>query len=402
MASATSKQFTGNQPAGTQAKINRTCDLIRAFYTDQSGEYHPTAVDEATLRTFLTSDKICSPRPGPSDYLDDYRTKMSLIPQMRALVQNDGHPALEQASFWAALWCMPASDILALIHELQTHPILKRIHESGKLQMSVKGIPQLLKIFRGTNSDISTKDNSNTPKKVVYKRDKSEVSFTLRRDKELCVITGTLHPQVCHIFPFSSLNHQERTKSCLLGMTKLWGEDRVIKLNSQLVNDGTGKNIVDTAANMISLSPQLHAWWSRGYFALEPMEAPEPVEVQTTTPTRSTFKTAWRIKLRFHWLQKTSIFNLLSTVNYSDDPVTKFEDLGCNLNIVDARTWRPVESGQVITITADSPEHLPNYDILLLQWDLLRMWRLSGGADPSNYPFDDEYDSDEETGCNSH
>ncbi|KAK1970237.1 hypothetical protein LY78DRAFT_677907 [Colletotrichum sublineola] len=264
--------------------------------------------------------------------------------------------------------------------------------------MSVKGIPQLLRIFRGTNSDISTKDNSNTPKKVVYQRDKSEVSFTLRRDKELCVITGTLHPQVCHIFPFSSLNHQERTKSCLLGMTKLWGEDRVIKLNSQLVNDGTGKNIVDTAANMISLSPQLHAWWSRGYFALEPMEAPEPVEVQTTTPTRSTFKTAWRIKLRFHWLQKTGIFNLLSTVNYSDDPVTKFEDLGCNLNIVDARTWRPVESGQVITITADSPEHLPNYDILLLQWDLLRMWRLSGGADPSKYPFDDEYDSDEEIG----
>jgi len=62
---------------------------------------------------------------------------------------------------------------------------------------------------------------------------------------------------------------------------------------------------------------------------------------------------------------------------------------------VNLTTWRPVESGQIFTITAEDIDTLPDYDILLLQWDVLRMWRLAGGADPAIYP-DNPFDSDDE------
>ncbi|KAK2017564.1 hypothetical protein LZ32DRAFT_688093 [Colletotrichum eremochloae] len=62
-----------------------------------------------------------------------------------------------------------------------------------------------------------------------------------------------------------------------------------------------------------------------------------------------------------------------------------------------SRTGRQVENGQMFTITADSRDEMPDFDILLLQWDLLRMWRLAGGADPAIYPLNDYYHDDDDT-----
>ncbi|KAK2039377.1 hypothetical protein LZ31DRAFT_598914 [Colletotrichum somersetense] len=86
----------------------------------------------------------------------------------------------------------------------------------------------------------------------------------------------------------------------------------------------------------------------------------------------TTSQQRWGIRLRFRWLKRTDVRDL-------NAPVGR------------------VESGQVFAVTADGPDGLPEYDILLLQWDLLRIWRLAGGADPAVcYPFDSDDDDDDD------
>ncbi|EFQ36143.1 uncharacterized protein GLRG_11287 [Colletotrichum graminicola M1.001] len=405
--------------AQLNAKIRRDCDYVRNFYEDEQ-HHHATVIDEATLKAILTEDKICDTKPNRVEYLDEYDAKRILIPEMKDLV-SESHPNLLQACFWTALWSMPSRDVQDLLDELRTDKDLT----CSELMNAILQIPRLVHIFRG----LKTKKGDNAPPSNVatYKRSDSELKGAKIRDKFKCVITDTPKPEACHIFPFAALNYQDLTSSYLGAM--LAGES----------------NTLDTVSNMICLTPTLHDWWGRGYFALEPMGEPKrlPSEgiggtaptklstvpntptkstpTSTTTPTKSTVtqkskKTPtrqtldraakrpktneerkenedWVIQVRFHWLKKTNDegMKLTSNIDFSDDPIGRLQGEGL-AKAFNATTCRQVEDGQVFTFRSKNRKHLPDYDILLLQWDLLRMWRLAGGADPSIYPFHDEFD----------
>ncbi|KAK1965204.1 hypothetical protein LY78DRAFT_747875 [Colletotrichum sublineola] len=324
-------------------------NLVRNFFQGQNA-HHATALDESSLRVFLKSDKTCSPRPNSASdyYLDNHHAKMVLIPQVKDLVTATSAANFEelgQAAFWAALWSMSITDIQAL-------------------------------------------NNRNAPK---YSRNQSEVDSVnplqaLKRDNNKCVITDTANPEACHIFPFASLKQQsQRTLGPDLElMTSLWGNDRVDTLAEKLTMMGThDTTAVDTMRNMICLSPQLHDWWTRGYFALEPIKSSAKMEHSHTLPLA----------------QEDRHPTLTPQVNFSQDPVAKLQSLkgegGGLVKTFNATTGRLVESGQIFTIAAGSSDDIPDFDILLLQWDLLRMWSLAGGADPAIYPLDDYYDDDD-------
>ncbi|CAK7275585.1 hypothetical protein SEPCBS119000_006752, partial [Sporothrix epigloea] len=52
----------------------------------------------------------------------------------------------------------------------------------------------------------------------------------------------------------------------------------------------------------------------------------------------------------------------------------------------------PLETGQIFTIRAEDPEDLPSFELLELQWDLLRIAAMSGPAEAQ----DEEWDEDEQ------
>ncbi|KAK2059671.1 hypothetical protein LY76DRAFT_683252 [Colletotrichum caudatum] len=390
-------------PAGQAltAGDNLILDEGREFLEDRP-KHHPTAADKAALRTFFGTDKICSPHPGDSHYVDDHDTRMILIPKvydaLKSVCATDMVAYYAQASLWTALWTMPISDVQNLLSRLLDPDPSCSLIVSGQC-LTVNGfLPLLVKTFFSANLP---KDDEN-----VYKRDKSQSDSALARDNNQCVVTGAPFPEVCHIFPFSSLSRRYQTTQHLAALATLWGQDRVAKLLYKLVGSNQQGNIndiciVDTAKNMISLSPQLHDWWSRGLFAFEPMGQPEASDAATptkVTPTRSNPPRdtkrvkiqQWSIRMRFHWLQKTNISDMKSQVDFSEDPITMLRgwDRECLPQAVNLKTWRPVENGQVFTITTDDYDELPDYDILLLQWDLVRMRRLAGGADPAMYSSD--------------
>ncbi|KAK1992808.1 hypothetical protein LX36DRAFT_644161 [Colletotrichum falcatum] len=360
------------QFAGDPRKVTEAQELIRDFFQDIN-THHATALDESSLRAFLKSDKTCSPRPSASDYLDDHDAKAVLIPKVKGLVTAANYEELDQAAFWAALWTMPITDIEAMYDNACRSEDAKR-KLRRQLTLSARQLPKITRIFRGLVPQIPETpngDNRNAPK---YSRNQSEVDSALRRDNHKCVITDTANPEACHIFPFAPLKQKNQRELDLI------------------ISGGHDTPAVDTMCNMICLSPQLHDWWTRGYFALE------PISVSSEPTSGGTPK--WSIDIRFHWLRKTDVPTLTSHVDFSQDPVAKLQDLkgegGGLVKIFNATTGRLVENGQIFTITADSRDEIPDFDILLLQWDLLRMWRLAGGADPTIYPLDDDYDDDDD------
>ncbi|KAK1980137.1 hypothetical protein LZ30DRAFT_145096 [Colletotrichum cereale] len=393
---------SSTDPAGQAVATgdNQILGECREFL-ENSPKHHPTAADKAALRSLFGSDKVCSPPPGESHYVDDHDTRMDLIPKVHDALKSLNPYAdmgeYTQASLWTALWTTPTRDVQNLLDALLDADSSLKV--SGQCSNVNGHLPLLVKTFF---SGKSPKDDE-----TVYKRDKSQSDSALARDNNQCIVTGAPFPEVCHIFPFSSLARRTKTRGHLVIMETLWGQDRSKRLFHKLTGSyehGNPNNVcvVDTAKNMISLSPQLHDWWSRGLFAFEPMGEPEAFDAATptkVTPTRSNLARnakkvkrtqQWSIRLRFHWLQVTNIGDLKSQVNFSEDPITMLRDWDheCLPQAANLRTWRPVENGQVFTITADDYDKLPDYDILLLQWDLVRMRRLAGGADPAIYSSD--------------
>ncbi|KAK2051600.1 hypothetical protein LY76DRAFT_630451 [Colletotrichum caudatum] len=424
----------GVQLTGPNAeKIRRTWELARKFYEEED-EHHATAVDDVTFKTAFASNKICITKPERVEYLDDYEVKRRLIPEVKDLVAQN-LPELNQARFWVLLWSMPGKDVQALRDKLT----IDKQQISTDLGTAVESLPRLIHLFRGLPSNKD--DGDPTSNDGTHKRNQTESDAAKKRDKYKCVITDTSNAEACHIFPFAGLKYP--------------GKDRVRSLLSKLTDESA--NTVDTVSNMICLSATLHDWWSKGYFALEPMGEAEyvpsegieditsaksnitptksnitptksntpptksntpPTKSNTTqksrtTPTkprntqkrqsldraskRTKMNHEWVIRVRFHWLKNTNVENMITEVDFSDDPVERLQGLegpgGGLVKAFNATTCRQVEDGQIFTFRSDSEKHLPDYEILLLQWDLLRMWRLAGGADPSMYPLYDDFDA---------
>ncbi|KDN71181.1 hypothetical protein CSUB01_09232 [Colletotrichum sublineola] len=356
--SVSSSQFAGNP-----RQITEVQNLVRNFFQGQNA-HHATALDESSLRVFLKSDKTCSPRPNSASdyYLDNHHAKMVLIPQVKDLVTATSAANFEelgQAAFWAALWSMSITDIQALswtVTRDSWNPEQKQSECSQVLAESERGRLNPLQ--------------------------------ALKRDNNKCVITDTANPEACHIFPFASLKQQsQRTLGPDLElMTSLWGNDRVDTLAEKLTMMGThDTTAVDTMRNMICLSPQLHDWRHPYQAGQDGKEA----QIRAKMEHSHTLPLA----------QEDRHPTLTPQVNFSQDPVAKLQSLkgegGGLVKTFNATTGRLVESGQIFTIAAGSSDDIPDFDILLLQWDLLRMWSLAGGADPAIYPLDDYYDDDD-------
>ncbi|KAI8310354.1 hypothetical protein K4K61_000704 [Colletotrichum sp. SAR11_59] len=103
------------------------------------------------------------------------------------------------------------------------------------------------------------------------------------------------------------------------------------------------------------------------------------------------------IKLRFHWLPKTSISSLRAPLTadiLNNSPRPLFVEFDKIQDEFQAACGRAIDMGEIITIWADKREDFPSMEILKLQWLAYLMHRLAGGADPHVYepPFPDSDD----------
>ena len=77
-------------------------------------------------------------------------------------------------------------------------------------------------------------------------------------------------PDLCHIFPFAAKNSLSTTRSLLNSLASLYDAPRMARYKELLATSGL--EIIDSAANMISLNTELHRWWGKALIGFEPME----------------------------------------------------------------------------------------------------------------------------------
>lgn len=98
--------------------------------------------------------------------------------------------------------------------------------------------------------------------------DRAERDKCYNQDHGRCVVTGISNPHVCHIIPYTWNNtayRQQYARRLTLALILVSHENTHLHVLQQ----GIGSS--DKVWNMVSLSPLLHFWWSKGFFAFKCM-----------------------------------------------------------------------------------------------------------------------------------
>lgn len=193
-------------------------------------------------------------------------------------------------------------------------------------------------------------------------------------------MTGSPSPAVRHIFAPAAENWKPVT-TAFHALFECRHHARLVK---RLFRDSP-----DRANNLIAMSGHLHALWAKGLIGLQPMGL---------SPDGKTLTVAIRFMLRSRSnCPKDPDASLVELVRPADRRMTA--------SIVDVETGRKVRDGQIITFRqATVPESgeiipVPNWDILQLQWMLVKAISLAGAATPF---LDVEDGDDDGTGYGVH
>ncbi|CAK7565231.1 MAG: hypothetical protein SEPTF4163_003143 [Sporothrix epigloea] len=210
-------------------------------------------------------------------------------------------------------------------------------------------------------------------------RSRNAVKRAKERDGHKCILTGTDNPEAAHIYPFSAGPASGRSKYIEM-LVSFWGKEKADAWSRQYC----AASVTESAKNLLCLNSQLHFWWGMCRLALRPIRTLDPCA----------------IKLQLHWLRRSRTRPTAPLSGTSDDIrlLCGGED--------DLETWGPqpvahrksglpLRTGQIFTIRAENPEDLPSFELLDMQWNLLRVAAMSGAAEAEDVPPEEEDEDDE-------
>ncbi|KAK1849782.1 hypothetical protein CCHR01_07600 [Colletotrichum chrysophilum] len=247
--------------------------------------------------------------------------------------------------------------------------------------------------------------------------------MALKRDGFRCVLTLKQIYQVCRIVPAWSLSRRLEIQYKVLGpLRAILGDDFHGKLCALL--EPGAHDLLDSPANMVTMSPSLRKMWNEGKFGLEPLcyvdkwvamkpgkesnlgraagSSKDTKESKETKDTKNTkdgrhagkLKQIYGLETGSHWLKKTNLGGINDSPDATDaDPREMWEAQDHDEEFF-ADNGTALDDGQIVTIWAEDKSLLPNWDLLAIQWLASRLHRLWGGADLHLYAPQEEQDED--------
>ncbi|KPM44455.1 hypothetical protein AK830_g2138 [Neonectria ditissima] len=228
----------------------------------------------------------------------------------------------------------------------------------------------------------------------------SEKDKCRMRDGNVCVVTGTQNPEVCHIVPFKWNDTQQAIRitdyvlfpTAVVLMGVQWSDE-----NTSLLRNPAQQGSSDKVWNMLCLNCQLHFWWPKCFFAFRCLGSVPILDAETDRVSDSV-----HVRLQFYWLphyegRKNTTMNIDDWRTWVDD-VDSFQrkgysSLGSNVAASKATTNFPIISGHIIHVKMTQADAIPFKAMMDLQWAVTVIGALSGGADPPEF---DDYDDDDD------
>ncbi|KXX80332.1 hypothetical protein MMYC01_204672 [Madurella mycetomatis] len=303
--------------------------------------------DPDAMRQF--ANDISPPAEPVQDYLTEVDTRRTLFDELRAICQH--HNIMPNATIFAVFMVAPVSEIRTFFDCIR--------RESGLADIAhdfAKPAPSALLNEPGMPVPSSSVTRNGFSDKVKD------------RDRHVCVFSGMSDPQAAHIFPFATSEKKDFANLNHL-LTTFWGSEKAMAWRRNFEAAG----ITQSAKNGISMNHQIHFWFDNARFALKPLrETPEGIVVQ------------------WHWLKRS----VLKPNVYIRPNIDILHQAG----VIDRRwgdTLAHRESGVLIqtgqTFILQRHEHMPSWELLEMQWNLLRVAALCGAADVMDeyYDFED-------------
>lgn len=158
-----------------------------------------------------------------------------------------------------------------------------------------------------------------------------------------------------------------------------WGVEKALAWRRQFED----ARITQSPKNYLSLNHQIHVWFDDAEFALKPLRKTSTTE----------------IVVQWHWLKSSKLLprTRISQSQAAFLEMAKLDDSSWGSCVAHRRTGGPIETGQTFVIRAEDPEDLPSFELLEMQWDLLRVAAICGAA---NVTDDSYYDLDDDEVCN--
>ncbi|SPO02644.1 uncharacterized protein DNG_05317 [Cephalotrichum gorgonifer] len=126
------------------------------------------------------------------------------------------------------------------------------------------------------------------------------------------------------------------------------------------------------------MNHQLRFWLESAKFALKPLR-------QTNN----------EIVVQWHWLRKSTLTpraNIAQAQDILVDAGVAGQNWGENLAYRPSGV--PIKTGQTFVIRAEDPDTLPSFELLELQWNLLRVAAICGAGEATDEDYESDYESD--------
>ncbi|KAK1749340.1 hypothetical protein QBC47DRAFT_395968 [Echria macrotheca] len=326
------------------------------------------------------ADDISPPTEPVHDYIADVDTRCALLEELRPFCYNQ--EIMLNATVFAAFMIAPIPEI---------RNFLQTVRNFSRPALVVRGILGLAAdairayIPKESRAPVAAATPSAAVPTVILDEPGMPVPSGLvtrsgfsdqvkDRDGHVCVFSGMRDPQAAHIFPFAT---SEKKKFAALNelLTALWGPEKSMAWRRNFEDAG----ITQSAKNGISMNHQIRFWFDNARFALKPLrETPEGIVVQ------------------WHWLKK-SILKPLTYISLDDNNNNNIlhqagvMDQSWGNNLAHRESGVRIQTGQTFLLRADEAEDKPSWDLLQMQWDLLRVAAICGAADVTDDYYDYEH-----------
>ncbi|KAK0753547.1 hypothetical protein B0T18DRAFT_397135 [Schizothecium vesticola] len=283
-------------------------------------------------------------------------------------------------------------------------------------------------VVKGKGLDTGENQRPEAPSKVVKglsKSNEAEKGKRRRHDGYACKVLNTANPEVCHIIPWSSGKDTTVIETFRHGLSKM------MLLLELVTNDDNNNNnnnpeadplrvlgeiqglaelfcsepgCSDMAWNMVCLNRQLHDWWGRAQIGFRPLGI---VDGDNTEEKK--------VQVQLYWMP-TNLRSSRTAVPYEAKVLPRDVDkLKDRLNEVRTRPQAAAETGgwYAVCRTALGDPSWPGHPVMTgdifewsvktadagkmkkafeLQWALIRIAAIAGGAGPATWDEEDDED----------
>ncbi|OJJ51356.1 hypothetical protein ASPZODRAFT_163205 [Penicilliopsis zonata CBS 506.65] len=285
--------------------------------------------------------------------------------------------------FWACLQVCDLNCLRKMIANTCSGPIFINVLQSTALAIPLHWMQKSPgERNLGTSSPASPATPNRpfgTPDRAPSRRSQALKNLVMERDDTLCILTkmGCV-TEVAHIYPVSLLQPQQRSNlaACIPPFWHLlrifFDQNRLDKWHSAIFRDALQPDrAMDGVFNQICLTASAHTAWTKGLFALRPL--------QEAADRRS-------LSVELHW-QPVQTHTKFDAIDLLSPPGQSRDLEGSGSFVLYSRIFnRLLRTGDILVLTTHNPEThpLPSFALLEMQWFLTRIVSMSAAADEYN------------------